>query len=1274
MPEITYLDFDLLILPVEAGFQARVLASPAGEANYTFHQPFTVQELVQFQAGLTHGTRHLRTKAASKGSNLESIKTLGGKLFQTVFQGDVLTCFQNSLRQVETQNLGLRIRLRLNDVPALAQIPWEYLYQPELNRFVVASHLTPLVRYTEQPEPIKPINITTPLRVLVMISNPQEHPLNVEDEWKKLRDTLSELEQKGLVKLERIEANRGKLQRALRKNQYHVFHFIGHGGFDAQSDDGLLLFETATARQKVTGEQLATLLHDTSLRLVLLNACEGAKGSSHNPFSGVAQHLVRQGIPAVIAMREKITDQSAITFAQNFYQAISDGYPIDAALGEARKALFIEDNTLEWGIPVLYMRTSDARIFKIESPQPKSNQLVRVGDYLGPATRIKPKTGPPASLVKARQLIAREQHLKALEQAGSSGKAVLLIGPHGIGKTRLVQEFMQRQGHSLTFKALPLEAKDSNATFSRILYELLRGHPDLEIEYWMVQELARIVPEFGNAPTVGSDRQRFSRAIERLFELILTTVQTIVFEDLDLADPASLEELWRVFRTHWGQATSTRIICTFKALPEAATEPLLESVNSEQAALIELRPFDTTQIRSFLQSLEPKLKPDQVQEFASVLEERGETSPGRILDSLNIWHSHGAQGPLEDRQHNAGLIRQQFKALSTPAKHLAVCFALNTVNMELAEKVLKTKLEKLDAPLEELREAKIISNNAFANDEIGPLILEETDDSIEVLIHKKSAQALERIKDRPALIAAHWEAAGEHAKAAPQWRKAAETAEATYRFVEAADLFEHSSDEYLKADDAGTALRMLKKQTEMMSSFDLGPRFLEVLDRMFKLAHTPYFRAGVLQTRAEYFYRIGNTVEAEKAATAGYEQAEMSQDAQQKTTLLSMLGVVYWMQKQFAKAIKTYLQALEFCENWGDLKSKGDILMNIGVAYKDQSQYEQAQTYFEQAIKIFTRLPDEAGQARQAHALANMGAGSRDRGHTLKALTQLQAALDIYHSRVQDDKHEILKHMRDDERRVMTQLAEVHRDLGNYKQALEYITTAHEIATALGVAQNRIKEVRGHIWMFLGQLEQAEADFDSALDETTQAKISDDMQASILFKKIRLYTWLGRDATNLLETAKTCVQRTESKTLQFQMNLFEGLSKTGEAGLEYFKAALEVAQQHQLDGLEMIVHARIAQCLLEMNQISEALEHSQTAMALLEQFSPSGSYPAEIMYIRYLIIKQTDTQAAEVQLKNTKTWVLDVAEKHVDTEHVQEFLQRNTVNQTIFSSEGRQIA
>lgn len=104
--------------------------------------------------------------------------------------------------------------------------------------------------------------------------------------------------------------------------------------------------------QAVSSRLLGTLLDDhRPLRLVILNACEGARTSRTGPFAGVAQNLVRRGVPAVIAMQFEITDEAAITFAHEFYAAIADCYPVDAALVEARKSIYIQGNEFEWATP-----------------------------------------------------------------------------------------------------------------------------------------------------------------------------------------------------------------------------------------------------------------------------------------------------------------------------------------------------------------------------------------------------------------------------------------------------------------------------------------------------------------------------------------------------------------------------------------------------------------------------------------------------------------------------------------------------------------------------------------------------------------------------------------------------------------------------------------------------------------------------------------------------------------------------------------------------------
>jgi len=367
MAEMNYLDFDLLIERVGNKYQARVLNSPAGQAGATFRLPFSDLELENFLLRVGRTRRGVRRLESPE---MEAAKTFGGRLFDAVFTDEVRACLRSSLDEASRQRAGLRLRLRLAAVPELADLPWEYLYNPALNRFLTLSAETPLVRYLDLPERIQPLAVQPPLRVLVMISSPSDYPqLDVEQEWTRLKDALGDLERRGLIVIERLEeATLAALQRRLRQTEYHVFHFIGHGGFDQQAQDGVLVMEDEAGRgRQVSGNYLGTLLHDErTLRLAVLNACEGARAARTDPFAGTAQSLVQQGVPAVIAMQFEITDEAAITFAHEFYSAVADGYPVDAALAEARKAIFAQGNDVEWGTPVLYLRSPDGRIFDVE--------------------------------------------------------------------------------------------------------------------------------------------------------------------------------------------------------------------------------------------------------------------------------------------------------------------------------------------------------------------------------------------------------------------------------------------------------------------------------------------------------------------------------------------------------------------------------------------------------------------------------------------------------------------------------------------------------------------------------------------------------------------------------------------------------------------------------------------------------------------------------------------------------------------------------------------
>jgi hypothetical protein len=368
--QFTYLDFDLLIEPgAQGGYRARVLRSPAGEsAAVQFTLPFSPVELENLVLKVGRARRRTRGPGRPESAPL---KEFGGKLYGAVFQDELRDLLRSSLSQIRAQRVGMRLRLRLTDVPELAELPWEFLYDPRLNRFLAQSRHTPLVRYLDLPDPPHPLSVAGPLRLLVVISSPSGYPeLDVEQEWNALTGALAEQIAEGRVVVERLPANMSALRRRLRHEEFHIFHFVGHGFYRPDWGDGVLVMEGRDGRpREVPGEELGGLLNEyEQTRLVVLNACEGARGGVSDPFAGMAQSLIQQGLPAVVAMQFEITDDAAIIFADELYAAIADGYPLEAALAEARGAIRDEGNLTEWGTPVLYSRAPDGHLFDLSGP------------------------------------------------------------------------------------------------------------------------------------------------------------------------------------------------------------------------------------------------------------------------------------------------------------------------------------------------------------------------------------------------------------------------------------------------------------------------------------------------------------------------------------------------------------------------------------------------------------------------------------------------------------------------------------------------------------------------------------------------------------------------------------------------------------------------------------------------------------------------------------------------------------------------------------------
>lgn len=352
MSSILYQNFDLLIERNGERYRAHVTGSPSGEANTFFDLPDTTND---------------------------SHQMIGERLFHLIFSQEVGKCLALSWQKAQLAGTGLRLRLRIdNEASELATLPWELLYSPDWQRFLVLSHKTPLVRYILQTRDDPPLLVKGPLRILVVMSAPKDFPnLQGNRESELLSTALSEFVAQGSVSIEQLHsATLEAVQNRLRKGDVHILHFIGHGYFDEANDEGGLYFEDESGHScPVCATDLATVLCDATLRLVFLNACEGAVGGQTNFFAGVAQKLVQQQIPAVIAMQYRITDSAALRLSHTFYKALADGYPVDAALTEARKAVFTtgeHPELAEWATAILFSRSPNNQLFAKMETNPRS--------------------------------------------------------------------------------------------------------------------------------------------------------------------------------------------------------------------------------------------------------------------------------------------------------------------------------------------------------------------------------------------------------------------------------------------------------------------------------------------------------------------------------------------------------------------------------------------------------------------------------------------------------------------------------------------------------------------------------------------------------------------------------------------------------------------------------------------------------------------------------------------------------------------------------------
>ncbi len=320
------------------------------------------------------------------------LKLIQAQLVQLLFSAEPARQLLNlALSQVQPREaLHLQLHLPPGTRPEerlLSQYPWEVLSSPLPqwpNKRVAISRYLRMPRLTITPQPVDR------LRILVVTARPGNLGVGEGSDSASMVTGLRR-------RLVRYPVQVRELPRATfddlsdylyEHDAWHILHFDGHGDFGrachrghlsvsasathcpecgailpGQNDfTGYLAFEREDGTADwISAEQLADLLLDHGLRLAVLNACNSAVGRrGDSVFNGLAQRLIRAGIPGVVATPFRLDWEAAVGFSRYLYQHLGQGEPLVEALDHSRRRLRHRRATpREWYRPALYLREAD---------------------------------------------------------------------------------------------------------------------------------------------------------------------------------------------------------------------------------------------------------------------------------------------------------------------------------------------------------------------------------------------------------------------------------------------------------------------------------------------------------------------------------------------------------------------------------------------------------------------------------------------------------------------------------------------------------------------------------------------------------------------------------------------------------------------------------------------------------------------------------------------------------------------------------------------------
>jgi DNA-binding winged helix-turn-helix (wHTH) protein/tetratricopeptide (TPR) repeat protein len=660
----------------------------------------------------------------------------------------------------------------------------------------------------------------------------------------------------------------------------------------------------------------------------------------------------------------------------------------------------------------------------------------------GPAADGSSQRGQPISLhlLRPPRLVGRESALRQMRTAWQLRHVFLVEGEAGLGKSRVLDDFIQANWAICRGGARPGDDAVPYSSAARLFASMFeRFRPKLvNLE---ARDCARLVPALadrGPAPALvtDADRLRFHASLQALVSACQRAgAAAIVFDDLQFADPASIGLLGMLLDAPSIRSTLRFGLALRRGESTVEGAALIERLDAAgHLARIALEPLDAGQIEDLVSGLE--LDGLDAGAWGERLAQQVGGNPAFLLESLKTLlaegHADALPAELPIPSTVRGAVERRLHYLGTEALSLAQLAAVagTDFSVPIAARILGRTPLGLSPELAQLERMQILRGTSFAHDIVRDAVNRSVPDAIREYLHRALATAMQADEAPPGRVAIHWAGAHCWERAGVYWRAAADHAAQASQLADQARFLDQAADCFARAGqrreqfEAVLAMAGIEMQPDYASrvpayierlralqiderermEVDIVAAGLAILRghydeceslsrsavqsaRRFELAPREVAAGGLLAYALVYLGRPDEAL-AELDAVDG--RVAALTDAGQRAAHFEKRALVLSACGRMRLAIAATERVVQIGQESRNLALTCEGEFKAGVLHAWHGNAARAVRAFEEAIALRQRLGSRGGIAAKYEC--QLGASLRDLGRYREALAQLDYA------------------------------------------------------------------------------------------------------------------------------------------------------------------------------------------------------------------------------------------------------------------------------------------